>query len=147
MTSKYLISILSVATTLGTCAAVEAQCPGMPVTVRGKVEGKIQRGDAVLLKFIYPNGRTETSVPEAVKGKHFAAFGAYSPFTSYDKKHGSHVCDTVPKETLVLLQDKKAQTLDSAKLTVPDDLGCCIEVNYGKKQIVVLHRPTLPRSD
>jgi hypothetical protein len=57
---------------------------------------------------------------------------------------GGHVCRSAPRLIQLILRDSNGVTLDTADLTVPDPSSGVVEMNYGKKQAIVLRRSSIP---
>ena len=101
--------------------------------------GQVHEGDELLLRFIYSPKRVETSSPQPVQGNTFTLEGAYSTYKRRDLFHGD-VCSAHPRQIQLVMRDRNGAVLDTLDLVTPDELRGEIEVNYGKKQPVVLHR-------
>lgn len=116
-----------------------SKCPSMLVRVQGDVVGEIQEGDELLLRFVYSPKRVETSSPRPVKDKTFMLVGAYSTY----KRRGvfqADVCGAAPRQIQLVMRDSSGAVLDTVDLMTPDELTGEIELSYGKKQLVVVHR-------
>ena len=122
-----------------------AKCVVIPVRVQGDVVGQIQEGDELLLRFIYSPKRVESSSPQPVKDKAFILVGAYSTYKRSDVFHGD-VCDAAPRQIQLVMRDKNGTVLDTVDLMTPDELTGKIELSYGKKQLIVVHRTLGSRS-
>jgi hypothetical protein len=116
-----------------------AKCPSILVRVQGDVVGQIQEGDELLLRFVYSPKRVETSSPQPVKDKTFMLVGAYSTYKKSSVFKGD-VCDAAPSQIQLVMRDRKGAVLDTVDLIAPDDQTREIELNYGRKQPVVVHR-------
>jgi hypothetical protein len=122
-----------------------AKCPSIPVRVKGDVLGQIQEGDELFLRFVYSSRRVETSSPQTVKDKTFTLVAAYSTY----KRKGvfqADVCGAAPNQIQLVMRDRTGAVLDTVALMTPDDRTGEIELSYGKKQLVVLHRTLGSRS-
>jgi hypothetical protein len=119
-----------------------AKCISILVRVQGEVVGQIQEGDELLLRFVYSPKRVETSSPQAVKDKAFTLVGAYSTYKRSGVFHAD-VCGAAPRQIQLVMRDRNGAALDTVDLVRPDELAGEIELSYGKKQIVVLHRTSL----
>jgi hypothetical protein len=122
-----------------------AKCVVIPVRVQGDVAGEIQEGDELLLRFVYSPKRVETSLPQPLKDKTFSLLGAYSTYKRSDVFHGD-VCNASPRQIQLVMRDKNGKVLDTVDLKTPDELTGEIELSYGKKQLVVVHRTLGSRS-
>lgn len=122
-----------------------AKCPPILVRVQGDVVGQIQEGDELLLRFVYSPKRVETSSPQPVKDKTFVLVGAYSTYKKSSVFKGD-VCDAAPRQIQLVMRDRNGAVLDTVDLIAPDDQTREIELNYGKKQRVVVHRTLGSRS-
>jgi hypothetical protein len=116
-----------------------AKCPSILVRVQGDVLGQIQEGDELLLRFVYSPKRVETSSPQPVKDKTFTLLGAYSTYKRSGVFQGD-VCGAAPRQIQLVMRDRNGAVLDTVDLITPDELTGEIEVSYGKKQVVVVHR-------
>jgi hypothetical protein len=116
-----------------------AKCPSILVRVQGDVLGQIQEGDELLLRFAYSPKRVETSSPQPVKDKTFTLLGAYSTYKRSGIFQGD-VCGAAPRQIQLVMRDRNGAVLDTVDLITPDELTGEIEVSYGKKQVVVVHR-------
>ena len=116
-----------------------AKCPSILVRVQGDVLGQIQEGDELLLRFVYSPKRVETSLPKIVKDKTFTLDGAYSTYKRSGVFQGD-VCGAAPRQIRLVMRDRNGAVLDTVDLITPDELTGEIEVSYGKKQVVVVHR-------
>jgi hypothetical protein len=116
-----------------------AKCPAILVRVQGDVVGQIQEGDELFLRFVYSPKRVETSSPQAVKDKTFMLEGAYSTYKTSSIFKGD-ICNAAPRRIQLVMRDRNGAVLDSVDLISPDDQTREIELNYGKKQRVVVHR-------
>jgi len=116
-----------------------AKCPSILVRVQGDVLGQIQEGDELLLRFVYSPKRVETSSPQPVKDKTFTLLGAYSTYKRSGVFQGD-VCGAAPRQIRLVMRDRNGAVLDTVDLITPDELTGEIEVSYGKKQVVVVHR-------
>ena len=116
-----------------------AKCVSIPVRVQGDVVGQIQEGDELLLRFVYSPKRVETSSPQPVKDKTFALAGAYSTYKRSDIFRGD-VCGAAPRQIQLVMRDKNGAVLDIVELMTPDEGTQQVELSYGKKQLVVIHR-------
>lgn len=125
--------------------AADAKCPAILVRVQGDVVGQIQEGDELFLRFVYSSKRVETSSPQAVKDKTFMLVGAYSTYKKSSVFKGD-VCDATPRQIQLVMRDRNGAVLDTVDLIAPDDQTREIELNYGKKQHVVVHRTLGSRS-
>ena len=119
----------------------QAKSISILVRVQGDVIGQIQEGDALLLRFVYSPKRVETSSPEPVKDKTFTLVGAYSTYKRSDLFRGD-VCGAATRQIQLVMRDRNGAVLDTVDLTTPDEPSGKIELNYGKKQTVVVHRPS-----
>ena len=124
--------------------SAHAKCPSTLVRVQGKVVGQIQEGDELLLRFIYSPKRVETSAPEPMKDQTFTLVGAYSTYKRSDLFRGD-VCGAAPRQIQLVLRNKDGTVLDTVDLTTPDAPGETVELSYGKKQLVVIHRTLTSR--
>jgi hypothetical protein len=124
---------------------VHAKCPAILVRVQGDVLGQIQEGDELLLRFVYSPKRVETSSPQPVKDKTFTLVGAYSTYKRSDVFHGD-VCSAAPRQIQLVLRDRNGAVLDTVDLMTPDERTGEVELSYGKKQLVVVHRTLGSRS-
>ena len=122
-----------------------AKCISMLVRVQGNVVGQIQEGDELLLRFIYSPKRVETSAPEPMKGQTFTLVGAYSTYKRTDLFRGD-VCGATPRRIQLVMRSKDGTVLDTVDLMTADAPGETAELSYGKKQLVVIHRASAPRS-
>jgi len=116
-----------------------AKCISILVRVRGDVIGQIQEGDELSLRFVYSSKRVENSWPQLVKDKTFTLAGAYSTY----KRHGvfsGDVCSAAPRRIQLVMKNKNGAVLDAVDLVTPDEQTGVIELSYGKKQAVVVHR-------
>ena len=118
-----------------------AKCISILVRVQGDVVGQIQEGDQLLLRFIYSSKRVETSSPQPVKGQTFSLVGAYSTYKRSDLFRGD-VCGAAPRQIQLVMRDRNGAVLDIVDLMTPDEITEKVEANYGKKQLVVVHRRT-----
>ena len=125
--------------------SVLAKCLLMLVRVKGNIVGQIQEGDELLLRFVYSPKRVETSWPQPVKDKTFTLAGAYSTYKRSDLFHGD-VCGAAPHQIQLVMRDKNGAVLDTVDLMTPDKQTGEIELSYGKKQLVVVHRTPGSRS-
>jgi hypothetical protein len=125
------------------CHPILAQCPPILTRAQGTISGTVQDGDVLFLKFIYSRKRVESSSSQAPQGQTFTVTGAYSTFTRMSPL-GRHVCSSAPHLIQLVLRDSNGVTLDTADLTVPDPSNGVIEMNYGKKQAIVLRRSSSP---
>ena len=116
-----------------------AKCLSILVRVRGDVMGQIEEGDELLLRFVYLPKRVETSSPQPVKDKTFTLVGAYSTYKRTGVFHGD-VCGAAPHQIQLVMRDRNGAVLDTVDLITPDERTGEIELSYGKKQIVVVHR-------
>jgi hypothetical protein len=116
-----------------------AKCPAILVRVQGYVVGQIQEGDELLLRFVYSPKRVETSSPQAAKDQTFVLAGAYSTYKKSSVFKGD-VCDAAPRQIQLVMRDRNGAVLDTVDLITPDDQTKEIELNYGKKQHVAVHR-------
>jgi len=130
-----------VAVLLISCHSLQAECPPILTTARGTISGEIQDGDVLLLKFIYSGKRVESSSPQHPQGQAFTVSGAYSTFAA--RNQNGDLCNSAPRLIQVVLRDKNGVALDTADLTTPDPSNGVIELNFGKKQAIVLHRPPM----
>jgi hypothetical protein len=130
---------------LVSCDPANAKCVVIPVRVQGDVAGQIQEGDELLLRFVYSPKRVETSSPQPVKDKTFTLVGVYSTYKRSDVFRGD-VCEAAPRQIQLVLRDKNGAVLDTVDLMTPDERTGEIELSYGKKQIVVVHRTLGSRS-
>jgi len=117
----------------------QAKCISILVRVQGDVMGQIQEGDELLLRFVYSRKRVETSWPAPVKDKTFTLVGAYSTYKRTSLFLGD-VCGAAPRQIQLVMRDRNGAVLDTVDLITPDELTGKIELNYGKKQAVVVHR-------
>jgi hypothetical protein len=118
---------------------VHAKCISILVRVQGDVVGQIQEGDELLLRFVYSSKRIETSSPQPVKDKTFTLVGAFSTY----KRSGvfnADVCGAAPRQIQLVMRDRNGTVLDIVDLIIPDEVTEKVEQNYGKKQLVVVHR-------
>jgi hypothetical protein len=139
-----LISLLT--GILGTCQLAQAKCISILVRVQGEIVGEVLGGDVLFLKFIYSPKRVETSSSQPLKGQTFTLVGAYSTFKRRGVFHAD-VCDAAPRQIQLVMEDKNGKTLATVDLTAADDrTGGETELNYGKKQVVVVHRTPTPAS-
>jgi hypothetical protein len=122
-----------------------AKCISILVRVQGDVVGQIQEGDELLLRFVYSPKRVETSSPQPVKGKTFTLVGAYSTYKRSSVFHGD-VCGAAPHQIQLVMRDRNGAVLDTVDLMAPDARTGEIELSYGKKQLVVVHRTLGSRS-
>lgn len=125
------------------CRSMLAQCPPILTRAQGTISGTVQDGDVLFLKFIYSRKRVESSSSQPAQGQTFTVTGAYSTFSRMSLL-GGHVCGSAPHLIQVVLRDSKGVTLDTADLTVPDPSNGVTEMNYGKKQAIVLRRSSNP---
>jgi hypothetical protein len=130
---------------LVSCDPIRAKCPPILVRVQGDVLGEIQEGDELLLRFVYSPKRVETSWPQPVRDKAFTLAGAYSTYKRSDVLHGD-VCGAAPRQIQLVIRDRNGAVLDTVDLITPDEQTGEIEVSYGKKQLVVVHRTLGSRS-
>ena len=125
------------------CCPALAQCPPILTRAQGTVSGEVRGGDVLFLKFIYSRKRVESSSPQQAQGQMFTVTGAYSTF----KRRGifvADVCGGYPRQIQLVMQDKNGVTLDTVDLTARDPSNGVSEMNYGKTQTIVLHRPSVP---
>jgi hypothetical protein len=122
-----------------------AKCPAILVRVQGDVVGQIQEGDELFLRFVYLPNRVETSSPQAVKDKTFMLVGAYSTYKKSSVFKGD-VCNATPRQIQLVMRDRNDAVLDTVDLIAPDEQTGAIELSYGKKQRVVVHRTPGSRS-
>jgi hypothetical protein len=122
-----------------------AKCISILVRVQGDVVGQIQEGDELLLRFVYSPKRVETSSPQPVKDKTFTLAGAYSTYKRSDVFHGD-VCGAAPRQIQLVMRDRNGAVLDTVDLMTPDERTGEVELSYGKKQLVVVHRTLGSRS-
>ena len=119
---------------------VEAKCILVPIRVQGEVVGEIQDGDVLLLRFAYSSKRVEQSSLQPVREHAFIVEGAFSTFKRNGVFHAD-VCGGKPRQIRLVMQDRNNASLDSVDLTVSDQpTGDPFPVNYGKRQVIVLHR-------
>lgn len=71
--------------------------------------------------------------------------GAYSTYKKSSVFKGD-VCDAAPRQIQLVMRDRNGAVLDTVDLIAPDDQTREIELNYGKKQRVVVHRTLGSRS-
>ena len=116
-----------------------AKCISILVRVQGNVVGQIQEGDELLLRFVYSPKRVETSSPQPAKDKTFTLVGAFSTYKRSGIFNGD-VCGAAPRQIQLVMRDRNGAALDIVDLMRPDEITEKVEVNYGKKQIVVVHR-------
>jgi hypothetical protein len=116
-----------------------AKCISIRVRVQGDVVGQIQEGDELLLRFVYSPKRVETSSPQPVKDKTFTLVGAYSTYKTSGVFHGD-VCGAAPRQIQLVMRDRNGAVLDTVDLMTPDERTGEVELSYGKKQLVVVHR-------
>ncbi|HXE36056.1 MAG TPA: hypothetical protein VN087_19225 [Verrucomicrobiae bacterium] len=116
-----------------------AKCPSILVRVQGDVLGQFQEGDELLLRFVYSPKRVETSSPQPVKDKTFTLLGAYSTYKRSSVFQGD-VCGAAPRQIQLFMRDRNGAVLDTVDLITPDELTGEIEMSFGKKQVVVVHR-------
>ena len=116
-----------------------AKCISILVRVQGDVMGQIQEGDELLLRFVYSPKRVETSSPQPVRDKTFTLVGAYSTYKRRGVFHAD-VCGAAPHQIQLVMRDRNGAVLDTVDLITPDERTGKIELTYGKKQIVVVHR-------
>jgi len=122
-----------------------AKCISILVRVQGNVVGQIQEGDELLLRFIYSPKRVETSAPQPMKDQTFTLVGAYSTYKRSDLFRGD-VCGAAPRQIQLVMRKKDGTVLDTVELMTPDaQTGETVELNYGKKQLVVIHRTLASR--
>jgi hypothetical protein len=121
------------------CSLTPAKCLLMAVRVHGEVSGQLQEGDELLLRFVYSPKRTETSLAHPVSNKTFNLVAAYS---TYKRRgvFGADVCGAAPHRIQLVMQDKNGVVLDTVDLTTPDEMAGVLELSYGNKQVVVIHR-------
>src|SRR5260370_41817419 len=118
-----------------------AKCTSMLVRVQGNVVGQIQEGDELLLRFIYSPKRVETSASQPTKDQTFTLVGAYSTYKRSELFRGD-VCGAAPRQIQLVMRDRNGAVLDIVDLMTPDEKTGEVELNYGKKQLVVVHRTT-----
>jgi len=122
-----------------------AKCISILVRVQGNVLGQFQEGDELLLRFIYSPKRVETSAPQPMKDQPFTLVGAYSTYKRSDLFRGD-VCGAAPRQIQLVMRKKDGTVLDTVELMTPDaQTGETVELNYGKKQLVVIHRTLASR--
>jgi hypothetical protein len=121
--------------------SAHAKCPAILVRVHGDVVGQIQEGDELLLRFVYSTKRVETSSPQPVKDKTFTLVGAYSTYKRSDLFRGD-LCGPAPRQIQLVMRDRSGAVLDIVDLMTPDERTGEVEMSYGKKQLVVVHRTT-----
>ncbi len=122
-----------------------AKCISILVRVQGNAVGQIQEGDELLLRFIYSPKRVETSAPQPMKDQTFTLVGAYSTYKRSDLFRGD-VCGAAPRQIQLVMRKKDGTVLDTVELMTPDaQTGETVELNYGKKQLVVIHRTLASR--
>lgn len=124
---------------------VHAKCISILVRVRGVVVGQFQEGDELLLRFVYSAKRIETSSPQPVKDNTFTLAGAYSTYKRRGVFHAD-VCGAAPRQIQLVMRDRNGAVLDTVGLMTPDERTGEVELNYGKKQLVVVHRTPGSRS-
>ncbi|SRR5258708_5660956 len=122
-----------------------SKCFSILVRVQGDVVGQIQEGDELLLRFVYSPKRVETSSPQPVKDKTFTLVGAFSTYKRSSVFHGD-VCGAAPHQIQLVMRDRNGAVLDTVVLMAPDARTGEIELSYGKKQLVVVHRTLGSRS-
>jgi hypothetical protein len=122
-----------------------AKCISILVRVQGDVVGQIQDGDELLLRFVYSPKRVETSSPQPVKDNTFTLVGAYSTYKRGGVFHGD-VCGAAPRQIQLVMRDRNGGVLDAVDLMTPDERTGEVELSYGKKQLVVVHRTLGSRS-
>jgi hypothetical protein len=125
--------------------AARAKSPSILVRVQGDVLGRIQEGDELLLRFVYSPKRVETSSPQPVKDRTFTLVGAYSTH----KRGGLFqvdVCGAALRQIQLVMRDRNGAVLDTVDLVAPDERTEEVELSYGKKQIVEVHRTLGSRS-
>ena len=118
-----------------------AKCILILVRVQGDVVGQIQEGDELLLRFVYSPKRVETSSPQPLKDKTFTLVGAFSTYKRSGVFNGD-VCGAAPHQIQLVMRDRNGAVLDIVDLMTPDEMTEKVELNYGKKQLVVVHRTT-----
>ena len=134
------IVIAFLAGLLVNCHPAQAQCPPILTTAQGTISGEVQDGDVLFLRFVYSRKRVESSSPQTSQRKQFTVSGAYSTFTRVSPQ-GGHICRSAPRLIQLVFRDRNGETLDTVDLKTPDPASGVIEVSYGKRQTIVLHRP------
>jgi hypothetical protein len=74
-----------------------------------------------------------------VKDKTFTLVGAFSTYKRSGIFNGD-VCGAAPRQIQLVMRDRNGAVLDIVDLMTPDEITEKVEVNYGKKQLVVVHR-------
>jgi hypothetical protein len=122
-----------------------AKCISILVRVQGDVVGQIQEGDELLLRFVYSPKRVETSSPQPVKDETFTLVGTYSTYKRRGVFHAD-VCGAAPRQIQLVMRDRNGAVLETVELMAPDERTGEVELSYGKKQLVVVHRTFGSRS-